>query len=75
MSVTEQAVVFFSCIAPYHIFYQRGVIFLKDFINLFLERGEGREKERGRNISVWLLLMHSLLGTQTATQACAPTGN
>ena len=28
----------------------------KDFIYLFLERGEGREKERERNISVWLSL-------------------
>ena len=27
-------------------------VFLKGFINLFLERGEGREKERERNISV-----------------------
>ena len=30
----------------------------KDFIYLFLERGEGREKESERNISVWLPLMH-----------------
>ena len=29
-------------------------LFLKDFIYLFLERGEGREKERERNIDVWL---------------------
>ena len=28
--------------------------FFKDFIYLFLERGEGREKERERNINVWL---------------------
>ena len=28
-----------------------------------------------RNINVWLLLMHPLLGTWPATQACAPTGN
>ena len=34
-------------------------IFLqKDFIYLFLERGEGREKERERNINVWLPLTH-----------------
>ena len=26
--------------------------FLKDFIYLFLERGEGREEERERNINV-----------------------
>ena len=37
--------------------------FLKDFICLFLERGEGREKERERNISVWLPLVRPLLGT------------
>ena len=30
---------------------------------------------RERNISVWLPLMHSSLGTRPATQACAPTGN
>ena len=30
--------------------------FLKDFIYLFSERGEGREKERERNINVWLPL-------------------
>ena len=33
--------------------------FLKrDFI--YLERGEGREKERERNINVWLLLVRAL---------------
>ena len=40
---------------------------LKDFIYLFLERGEGREKERERNINVWLLLARLLLGTWPAT--------
>ena len=45
------------------------------FIYLFLERGEGREKERERNISVWLPLTHPILGTWPATQACAPTEN
>ena len=39
------------------------VYFLKDFIYLFLERGEGREKERERNINVWLPLVRSPLGT------------
>ena len=47
--------------------------FFKVFIYLFLERGEGREKERERNISVWLPLMHPLLGTWPVTQACALT--
>ena len=48
--------------------------FKKDYIYLFLERGEGREKEE-RNINVWLPLSHSLLGTWPETQACALTGN
>ena len=47
----------------------------KDFIYLFLERGQGREKERERNINVWLLPMWPLLGTWPTTQACALTGN
>ena len=38
-------------------------VFLKDFVYLFLERGEGREKERERNINVWLPVMCPLLGT------------
>ena len=33
------------------------LFYFKDFIYLFLERGERREKERERNISVWLPLM------------------
>ena len=32
---------------------------LKDFIHLFLERGEGREEERERNINVCLPLSHA----------------
>ena len=65
-------------------------IFFKDFIFLFLERGEEREKERRRNISVWekhqflrnIILHVSLLsltyhqpGTWPATQAHVLTGN
>ena len=49
--------------------------FCKDFIYLFLERGERREKEREKNIHVWLPLMCPPLGTWPATQACALTGN
>ena len=45
------------------------------FICLFLERGEGKEKEWEKNINVWLPLTHSPLGTWPATQACAQTGN
>ena len=37
--------------------------------------GEGREKERERNINVWLPLTHHQLGIWPATQACALTGN
>ena len=51
--------------------------FIKDLMCLFLERGKGREKEKERNINVWLPLERSLLGglTRPATQACALTGN
>ena len=42
---------------------------------LFLDRGEVREKERKRNINVWLPLMSPPLGTWPATQACALIGN
>ena len=46
-----------------------------DFIYLFLERGEGREKERERNINVWLSVMHPLVATWPKTLACALIGN
>ena len=49
--------------------------FFKDFIYLFLERGEGKEKERERNINVWLPHVCPPLGTWPATQTCALTGN
>ena len=42
---------------------------------LFLERQEGRENERERNINVWLPLKCPQLGTWPTTQACALTGN
>ena len=52
----------------------------KIFFYLFmLERGKGREKEREilmyKGNTDWLPLMHPLLGTWLATQACALTGN
>ena len=50
-------------------------LFKKDFIYLCLERGEGKEKERERNINVWLPLMRPPLGTWPTTQPCALTGN
>ena len=46
--------------------------FLRD---LYLFLGGGREKERERNINVWLLLAHPLVGTWPATQARALTWN
>ena len=48
--------------------------FFKDFIYSFLERGEGKDKERERNINVWLPLTCPPLGTWPVTQACALTG-
>ena len=52
------------------------LVFFKDFIYyLVLERGEGQEKERKRNINMWLPLPRPLLGTWPETQACALTGN
>ena len=50
-------------------------LFLKDFIYLFLEREEGRVKEREGNTNVWLPLACPTPGTLPATQACALTGN
>ena len=37
--------------------------------------GEGKEKERARNINMWLPLVHSALRTWPTTPACARTGN
>ena len=45
----------------------------KKVIYLILERGEGREKEKERNINLWLPL--TSLGTWPAIQACALSGN
>ena len=42
------------------------------FLNIYLERGEGREKDRERNITVWLPLMWPPLGTWPATQGIEP---
>ena len=49
--------------------------FKKYFIYLFLERGEGKEKEMERNINVWLPLISPLLGTRPTAHAYALTGN
>ena len=48
--------------------------FLKKILFIYLERREGREKEREKNMD-WLLLTHPQLGTWPATQAYALTGN
>ena len=53
--------------------FKIGKKMFKDFIYLFLERGEGKERER--NINVWLPLMWPPLGTWPTTQLCALTGN
>ena len=50
------------------------VIFFKDFIYLFLARGEGKEKNMGENISVWLPLVLPVPGTWSTIQAHAQTG-
>ena len=42
---------------------------------MFLDSREGKEKERERNICVWLPLACPLLGTWPSAQACALTGN
>ena len=47
----------------------------KDFIYFFIFRKKGRERERGRDIVVWLPLTRPLLVTWPTTQACALTGN
>ena len=41
----------------------------------YFERVEWKEKERETNINVWLPLTLPLLGTWSATQACALTWN
>ena len=55
-------------------------LFLKEFIYLLLERGEGRKKQRERNIHVWgkyqLVASHTpRLRIGPATQACVLTGS
>ena len=45
------------------------------FKDLFIFRWEGREKEKERNISLWLPLMCPPQWTWPAIQACALTGN
>ena len=55
------------------LFYFFNIYFCKDFSYLFLERGEGREKER--ETSDQLLLVQPQMGTWPAAQVCALTGD
>ena len=83
LSLTFKPLIHFEFIFVYGIRRRSNFIFcmyLSNFLNttyffkrfyLFL----GREKERERNIDVWLPLTHPLLGSWPATQACALTGN
>ena len=59
-----------SCPNSAATFFLKKILFI-----LFLDRGEGKEKGRGRNINVWLHLTCPLLGTWPETQACVLTGN
>uniref|UniRef100_K9IHL0 Putative secreted protein n=1 Tax=Desmodus rotundus TaxID=9430 RepID=K9IHL0_DESRO len=52
-----------------------GCLFFKIYYLFIFREGEGEEKERGRNISVWLPFKCPLLKTWPATQAFALTGN
>ena len=46
--------------------------FFKDFIYLFLERAEEKEKGRERNIYVWLPLVHPLTGDLACNPGMCP---
>ena len=50
-------------------------LFFKDYIYLFLEKGEGREKERERDNVQLPLECPQLARTWPTTQACALLGN
>ena len=49
--------------------------FIFKILCIYLKRGEGRKKERERNINVWLPLTWPPLRTWPTAQACAVTGN
>ena len=59
---------------------QQNRLYFLNFVYLFLERGEGREKEKERNTNCeryidQLPLPHPQVGTWPTTQECALTGN
>ena len=58
----------------FYLFIFKAFIFLKILFIDFEREGKGK-KERERNTNVWLPLIRPLLGTRSATQACALTGN
>ena len=60
----------FPCIRFFYFLFKN--VFKRFY--LFLERGEGREKERGRNINVWLSAACLSPGTWPTVQARALTG-
>ena len=72
-SVWDKAMIILFLSSFLKIFFY--FFFKKYFIYLFLERGERREKERERNIKVWLSLTWPPLGTWPKTQVCVLPGN
>ena len=64
-----------------YLYFYFWIVFFKKIFYLYLERGEGREKERERNIDMcerhidWMPLTHPQLGNWPAVQACALTRN
>ena len=69
------SVLIFTSFDNYLFFQLTNFWLLSLSLFLFLDREDGWEKERERNINVWLPLTHPLLGTWPATQACALTAN
>ena len=67
-SITYKAVIIKAQreIAPDFIFLF--YLFFNILLSYFLERGEGKEKERERNINVWLPPAHRLLGDRPGQQ-------
>ena len=53
----------------FYFFKKRDVLYFLKNIYVFLDRGEWWEKDRERNINVWLPLTHPQLGIWPATQA------
>ena len=70
--VMELQVIFFLFIISIFFFY---LFVFQKHLFIYFQREEGREKQRERNINVWLLLVRPLLGTWPTPQACALTGN